>query len=158
VLLSAVGAGDADEPAWAPRRRASRTCAGCEGDGREGNGEWIMCGGGGPETSETSSDDAERDAAEWAVAMVVGAKLETVQVAATNSRKIIQQLRLARLGRREHRTQDACSPRVPKHVSNPFLVQVEKVLIIIVTTIEKLEAAQVRLPIVRLNSWSSLPQ
>lgn len=68
VLLSAVGAGDADEPAWAPRSRASRTCAGCVGEGREGNGEWIICGGGG-DSAEPSSD------AGWMVAMVVGAKI-----------------------------------------------------------------------------------
>lgn len=54
VLLSAVGAGDAVEPAWEPRTRASRTCAGCVGDGREGSGEWIICGGG--DNAESSSD------------------------------------------------------------------------------------------------------
>ena len=59
VLLSAVGAGDAAESAWEPRRRASRTCAGCVGDGREGSGEWIIWGGGsggGEESTEPSSD------------------------------------------------------------------------------------------------------
>ena len=65
MLLSVVGAGDADEPAWVPRRRESRTCAGCVGEGREGSGEWMICGGGGGGVG--ASSDA------WCVVtMVVG--------------------------------------------------------------------------------------
>lgn len=70
VLLSVVGAGDADEPAWVPRRRASRTCAGCVGEGLEGSGEWIIwCGG------EDSAESSSELLVVLVLAMVVGAKV-----------------------------------------------------------------------------------
>ena len=76
MLLSVVGAGDADEPAWVPRRRASRTCAGCVGDGLEGSGEWIICDGG-EDSAESSSDVL---LLVLAIVVVVGAKVGCPEV------------------------------------------------------------------------------